>query len=78
MTKEYEVYHSYLGTFISIIILALARAIASQKTLVKALVEIDKNYKPSQTEPIYKLLGKLNDLADIFINCLNQQQKSEQ
>lgn len=69
MTKEYEVYHSYL---------ALARAIASQKSLIKALVEVDPNYKPTQTEPIYKLLGKLNDLADIFINCLNQQQKSEQ
>lgn len=69
MTKEYEVYHSYL---------ALTRAIASQKSLAKSLIEIDHHYKPTQTDPIYKLLQKLNDLADIFINCLNQQQKADQ
>eukprot|EP00347_Sterkiella_histriomuscorum_P017580 403348792 len=69
MAKEYEVYHSYL---------ALTRAIATQKNLVKCLSEIDPKYKPQQTDPIYRLLSKLNDLADIFINCLNQQQKSEQ
>jgi hypothetical protein len=62
MTKDYEVYHSYL---------ALTRAIAGQKNLIKALIEVDKHYKPIQTDPIYKLLAKLNDLADIFINCLN-------
>ena len=59
-------------------ILALTRAIATQKNLVKCLAEIDPRYKPEQTDPIYKLLAKLNDLAVIFINCLNQQQKSEQ
>jgi len=51
---------------------------ASQKNLVACLGPIDPRYKPSQTEPIYKLLQKLNDLADIFINCLNQQTKAEQ
>jgi len=46
--------------------------------LVNCLAEIDPKYKPTQTDPIYRLLSKLNDLAEIFINCLNQQQKSEQ
>jgi hypothetical protein len=55
----------------------LTRSLATQKALVAALVEIDKRYKPVQTDPIYKLLAKLNDLAEIFINCLNQQQKAE-
>ena len=51
---------------------------AGQKHLVKCLLEIDPVYKPVQYDPIYKLLAKLNDLAEIFINCLNQQQKAEQ
>jgi len=62
MAKEYEVYHSYL---------ALTRAMAGQKELVKCLIEVDPIYKPPQYDPIYKLLSKLHDLAEIFINCLN-------
>jgi len=69
MAKEHEVYHSYL---------ALARSIAQQKSLISCLVQIDPKYKPTQTEPIFKLLQKLNELAMIFINCLNQQTKAEQ
>jgi len=69
MAKEHEVYHSYL---------ALARSFASQRHLVPCLGQIDQRYKPVQTEPIYKLLQKLNDLAEIFINCLNQQTMAEQ
>ena len=34
------------------------------------LVEVDKRYKPVQTEPIFKLMDKLNDLAKIFLSCL--------
>ena len=51
---------------------------AQQKALIACLGTIDPRYKPSQTEPIYKLLAKLNDLAEIFINCLNQQTKTDQ
>mmetsp|Transcript_44151 Transcript_44151/g.32143 ORF Transcript_44151/g.32143 Transcript_44151/m.32143 type:complete len:134 (-) Transcript_44151:1620-2021(-) len=69
MAKDSAVYHSFL---------ALTRAIVNQKKLVPCLIEIDSRYKPLQTEPIYKLLQKLNDLAEIFINCLNQQEKAEQ
>jgi len=63
MAKEAAVYHSYC---------ALTRAIANQKNLAPCLVEIDKRYKPMQVEPIYKLVGKLNDLATIFLNCLTE------
>lgn len=63
MAKEAPVYHSYM---------ALTRSLASQENLVDCLVEIPKKYKPIQTEPIYKLLIKLNDLASIFLQCLTQ------
>jgi len=63
MAKEANVYHSYC---------ALTRAIAGQEKLAPCLVEIDKNYKPTQVDPVYKLLGKLNELATIFLNCLTE------
>lgn len=46
MTKDYEVYHSYLCKKGFFSLLALTRAIASQKNLIKSLVEIDKHFKP--------------------------------
>jgi len=55
--------------------LALTRAIARQHGLIGCLADISKKYKPAQTEPIYKLLNKLNDLASIFLSCLNQQKE---
>ena len=58
----------------NIVFLELTRALAGQRNLLPCLVEIDQRYKPNQTEPIYKLLGKMNDLACIFLGCLNQQQ----
>lgn len=61
MSKEAPLYHSYM---------ALARGLASQESLLPCLVEIDKRYKPVQTEPIFKLMDKLNDLAKIFLSCL--------
>lgn len=64
MVKEAPLYHSYL---------ALTRAISGQTQLASCLAEIDKKYKPVQTTPIYQLLNKLNDLATIFLSCLNQQ-----
>lgn len=58
MAKESEVYHSYLGKKQSFNnpYLALTRALSSQKDLVPCLVEIDSRYKPTQTDPIYRLL----------------------
>jgi hypothetical protein len=68
ISKEAETYHSYLE---------LTRALSKQSNLLPCLIEIDQRYKPNQTEPIYKLLGKMNDLATIFLSCLNQQQNIE-
>lgn len=39
--------------------------------MLPALIKIDKQYKPEQTEPIHVLLGKLNELGTIFLT-LNQ------
>ena len=69
ISKEAECFHSYL---------ALTRAICQQKNLLPVLVELDPQFKPVQTEPIYKLLAKLNDLAQIFLNCINQQSKDQE
>lgn len=51
---------------------ALTRALSGQKALAPCLVEIDKRFKPTQVEPVYKLVSKLNDLATIFLNCLTE------
>jgi hypothetical protein len=63
MAKDIDLYVSYFG---------LTRAIASQENLIHCLVEIDKRYKPVQTDAIHKLLSALNDLAAIFVNIHNQ------
>ena len=70
--KPQFITHTWVSLFqrVNSFSLALTRAIANQKNLAKCLVEIDKQYKPQQVEPIYKLVGKLNDLASIFLNCL--------
>jgi RNA polymerase primary sigma factor len=40
--------------------------------IIKHEKKIDKKYKPVQTQPIYELLNKLNELATIFLQCLSQ------
>jgi hypothetical protein len=50
MAKEHEVYHSYLGnsyTMLYLLLIALTRAIVTQKKLLPCLLEIDAKYKPS-------------------------------
>jgi hypothetical protein len=64
MAKTRETYQSYL---------ALVRALAGQPRLLKCLDKIDKNYKPSQRESIYQLVGKIRDLAENVLFCLGQQ-----
>lgn len=68
MAKEAPLYHSYMH---------LTRSIASQESLLDCLVELDKHYKPVQTDPVYKLVDKLNDLAKIFLSCLKSGSGSE-
>lgn len=50
---------------------------ASQPKLVKCLLKVDPQYKPAQRDAVYKLLAKLNDLAEIFLSCLKQQTQPE-
>tara|TARA_B110000285_G_C14867501_1_gene487565 strand:+ start:442 stop:603 length:162 start_codon:yes stop_codon:yes gene_type:complete len=50
---------------------------ASQPKLVKCLLKVDPRYKPAQRDAVYKLLAKLNDLAEIFLSCLKQQTKPD-
>lgn len=45
--------------------------------MIGCLVEVNKKYKPVQTTPIYMLLTKLNDLACIFLQCLNAQSQEQ-
>lgn len=64
MVKFQKLYISYLR---------LVRVFAKNKSLSTTLIDIDVKYKPKQIEPIYKLLSKLNDLANIYNNCLQSQ-----
>lgn len=68
MAKESELYHSYF---------ALIRAIAGQENLLKCLVPIGKQYKPLQKDSLISLLENLNNLAQIFMNGLNQLENIE-
>jgi len=38
--------------------------------MIPYLLDISKDYKPSQTESIYNLLGQLSEGAKIFSNCI--------
>lgn len=69
MAKEAPVYQSYL---------ALTRSLSTQDALLPCLVALKKKYKPNQTTAIHVLLGKLNELASIFIQCLDQQQSASE
>jgi hypothetical protein len=44
--------------------------LAKNPSTVGCLLEIEKSYKPEQTESIHSLLGKLNNISEIFLECL--------
>ena len=68
MVKYNKLYISYLR---------LVRVFAKSTVLCNLLVDIGPQYKPKQIEPIHKLLGKLNDLANIYNNCLHSKPSTE-
>jgi len=68
MVKYNKLYISYLR---------LVRVFARSKVLHPLLFDIDAKYKPKQIEPINKLLSKLNDLANIYNNCLRSKPSNE-
>jgi len=41
-------------------------------------MKVEPKYKPQQRDAVHKLLAKLNDLAEIFLRCLERQQKTEE
>ena len=64
MAKESDLFFSYL-LFIT--------NVATNPKLREILIEIDPHYIPPQREPIWQLLGNLNDLSKIFLNCLTKE-----
>jgi hypothetical protein len=65
MSKHPDLNHSYFQ---------LIRTISTHKALLPALIELDKQYKPNQKDPIYKLMESLDSLASIFVSCLSKQE----
>jgi len=43
---------------------------AKNPSTIGCLMEIEKNFKPEQTESVHSLLGKLNNISEIFLECL--------
>lgn len=61
ISKEADLFRSYLN---------IIKSMSANPSTISCLLEIDPKYKPSQTESIFKLLGKLHGIAQIFIDCL--------
>mmetsp|Transcript_28550 Transcript_28550/g.25455 ORF Transcript_28550/g.25455 Transcript_28550/m.25455 type:complete len:286 (+) Transcript_28550:433-1290(+) len=66
MAKEAQINQTYLK---------VSRVLASNKHLLPCLLELDRHYQPPQKESIFKLLGNLKELAQIFLNCLTAADK---
>jgi len=54
ISKEVELFKSYLG---------IIKNMANNPSTIGCLLEIDKKYKPEQTDSIHQLLIKLNGIA---------------
>jgi hypothetical protein len=61
MSKEQDLIYSYLR---------LVKVVARHPGLVPCLLQLDKHYRPTQTESILTLLSTLKDTAKIFLNCV--------
>jgi hypothetical protein len=44
--------------------------LAKNPSTIGCLLEIEKTYKSEQTESVHSLLGKLNNISEIFLECL--------
>jgi hypothetical protein len=67
MAKEFELNMAYL---------AFVEEIVGHPSLIDLVFDIGAEYEPRQKEPIYMLLGKLNDLGTIFLSCLPDESKT--
>ena len=61
LTKDSELYINYLK---------LTVAISKNASSIPLLLDISKDYKPTQTESVFSLLKSLNDGAQIFVKSL--------
>ena len=61
LTKDSELYINYLK---------LTVAISKNASSIPILLDISKDYKPTQTESVFSLLKSLNDGAQIFVKSL--------
>ena len=68
LSKDSELFKTYLQ---------LTLTLSKYKNLVPLLLDISKDYKPVQTESVYKLLSSIYDGAQIFIKCLKPNEKNE-
>ena len=46
------------------------KLLSNHPSTIECVLDLDKKYKPEQSESIYSLLGKLNGTASIFSECL--------
>lgn len=58
ISKEAELFKNYLH---------IIKNLANNPATIDCLLDLDKKYKPPQTESIHLLLGKLNGTANIFL-----------
>lgn len=63
MSKEESLYYAYLK---------LINNFSSNKQLIPLLLDIPKDYLPSQTESIFSLLKALNNVGSIFLHALKK------
>ena len=71
LSKEYELYTSYLD---------FTQVLCKTDYFLPLLMPIGSQYEPKQLDPVFKLLGGLNDLATIFLKAIdvnNQNEESE-
>ena len=61
ISKDSELFKCYLQ---------IVKLIAKHPSTIECVLDLDKRYKPEQSESIYSLLGKLNGTATIFSECL--------
>ena len=53
-------------------VLRVIEMLANHRVLVSCLMNLPKNYQPSQVESIFELLKALDNTSKIFISCLGQ------
>ena len=56
----------------------IIKNLAKNPVTIDCLLELDKKYKPTQTESIYNLLKNLYGIAQIFLDCLKSGKSSSE